>query len=343
MPTVANQRGTITPDAFTVAPKLLGLPLASPKRRALAMGIDLVLVAILIKSGGLLLGVTAALVLWRFSSWTGSGGFIKRSVRLAFRVTAAVVVFIAVANVWGNLQSRANGNENEDRQEAGSRADLDFNLSGLNLSPGDAVRLMTLTSALSEENDELDARVRADSIAALLRSAGATSERLKELRAAALLIARADENRTAHAAIDSAFGVPPEDDIVREQQTQIETLSRENRRLRSEAENRKEPRGLRLLIASAADDLGLGVGWMAVYFTAFLGFMRGQTPGKRVLGIRVVRLDAKPIGFWIAFERFGGYAGSAALGFLGFLQILWDRNRQGFHDKAVDTVVIREA
>jgi hypothetical protein len=341
MPTSA--RRTITPDAFAVAPQLLGLPLATPKRRAAAMGIDLLLVAILIKSGGLLLGVTAALVLWRFSIWTGSGGFLKRSVRLAFRVTAAIVVFIAVANVWGRLQSRDNRAESEDAQESAKSADPDFNLSGLNVSAGDAVRLMTLTTALSDENDEQDARARADSIAALLRSAGASSDRIKELRSAALLIARADENRTAHEAIDSAFGVPSQEEVVREQQAQIEQLSRENRRLQSEAEKKKETHGLRALIASAADDLGLGFGWMAVYFTAFLGLMHGQTPGKRVVGIRVVRLDAKPIGFWIAFERFGGYAASATMGLLGFLQILWDRNRQGFHDKAVDTVVIRVA
>ena len=44
---------------------------------------------------------------------------------------------------------------------------------------------------------------------------------------------------------------------------------------------------------------------------------------------------------WIAFERFGGYAASATLGLLGFLQILWDRNRQGLHDKAAGTAVLR--
>jgi hypothetical protein len=159
----------------------------------------------------------------------------------------------------------------------------------------------------------------------------------------ALLMARADENAAAHAAIDSAFGVPSRDDVVQDQQAQIEALTRENRRLRSENENRSEGRGVRAVMASAMDDLGLGFGWMAVYFTACLALMHGQTPGKRLVGIRVVRLDAKPISYWISFERFGGYAASATMGLLGFLQILWDRNRQGFHDKAVDTVVIREA
>ena len=40
-----------------------------------------------------------------------------------------------------------------------------------------------------------------------------------------------------------------------------------------------------------------------------------------------------------SFERFGGYAASLSTGLLGFLQILWDRNRQGLHDKAAGSLV----
>jgi uncharacterized RDD family membrane protein YckC len=96
-------------------------------------------------------------------------------------------------------------------------------------------------------------------------------------------------------------------------------------------------------IRGIADDLGLGFGWGALYFTSFLALWGGQTPGKRLLGLRVIRLDGKPIGWWLAFERFGGYAASLSTGTLGFLQILWDRNRQGLHDKAAETVVILES
>ena len=82
---------------------------------------------------------------------------------------------------------------------------------------------------------------------------------------------------------------------------------------------------------------------MMFYSLFFEIFMNGQTPGKRLAGLRVIRLDGKPLGWWIAFERFGGYAASFSVGLLGFAQILWDRNRQGLHDKACETVVIREA
>jgi uncharacterized RDD family membrane protein YckC len=340
MPATPNPRSIITPDAFTVAPQLLGLPLATPSRRALAMLVDLLLVAILIKAGGVLLGVVAALVLWRFSDRTSSGGFVKTGLRYTFRAAAAIVAFIVVGRAWGALQhARGSSEANEEQVTAGT--DLNFNLSGLDLSAGDAVKLMTLASGLGDERDEADAREQADSMAALLRKAGASEQKLLELRAAALLIAQADQNPAAHTAIDSAFGVPAQEELAREQQEKIALLTRENQRLRDEREQQRGARGVKAALSSAMDDLGLGFGWMAVYFTAFLGLMRGQTPGKKLMGIRVVRLDARPISWWIAFERFGGYAASATMGLLGFLQILWDRNRQGFHDKAVDTVVIR--
>jgi uncharacterized RDD family membrane protein YckC len=56
----------------------------------------------------------------------------------------------------------------------------------------------------------------------------------------------------------------------------------------------------------------------------------------------VVRLSGAPIGWWAAFERFGGYAASIFTGLLGFLQITWDRNRMALHDKITETVVVRE-
>ena len=65
-----------------------------------------------------------------------------------------------------------------------------------------------------------------------------------------------------------------------------------------------------------------------------------ETPGKRALRIRVVRLDGNPVSWWHAFERAGGYAAGLATGTLGFAQIYWDPNRQGIHDKVAGTVVI---
>lgn len=109
-----------------------------------------------------------------------------------------------------------------------------------------------------------------------------------------------------------------------------------------EAERAAERTPVEVLMALLADEIGVSAGWAALYFTAMLALWRGRTPGKRALGVRVIRLDGKPLGWFASFERFGGYAAALATGTLGFVQILWDRNRQGVHDKISETVVIRD-
>ena len=102
----------------------------------------------------------------------------------------------------------------------------------------------------------------------------------------------------------------------------------------------EEQKGLRRTVTNLLDEFGLGLGWSGLYFTFLTGFFRGRTPGKRLLNIRIVRLDGKPLGYWVSFERFGGYAASLFTGFEGFLRILWDPNRQGLEDKLAETVVV---
>ncbi|HEX8831959.1 MAG TPA: RDD family protein, partial [Longimicrobium sp.] len=109
-----------------------------------------------------------------------------------------------------------------------------------------------------------------------------------------------------------------------------------------EAEEASQEKGFLSFLKGLLDDLGIGFGWTGLYFTAFTALWKGQTPGKRLLGVRVVRLDGKPIGLWASFERFGGYAAGLVTGLLGFAQVFWDRNRQAIHDKISETVVIRE-
>jgi len=94
------------------------------------------------------------------------------------------------------------------------------------------------------------------------------------------------------------------------------------------------------LAKAALDDLGLGFGWAALYFSVFTAWFRGQTIGKMLLGLRVMKIDGKPISLWESFGRYGGYSAGIATGLLGFLQILWDPNRQAIHDKISETVVL---
>jgi hypothetical protein len=101
-----------------------------------------------------------------------------------------------------------------------------------------------------------------------------------------------------------------------------------------------EARSIGSRIWGLADDLGFGFGWAGLYLTVILSWWNGQTVGKRLMGIRVVRLDGGLITWWVAFERAGGYAAGLFTGLLGFAQVWWDANRQAIHDRIVGTVVV---
>jgi uncharacterized RDD family membrane protein YckC len=64
--------------------------------------------------------------------------------------------------------------------------------------------------------------------------------------------------------------------------------------------------------------------------TALTGF----TVGKRLLGIRVARLDGKPVGLWWGLVR-------TVLLLLLIPPLVNDSDLRGLHDRAANTVVIR--
>ncbi len=67
----------------------------------------------------------------------------------------------------------------------------------------------------------------------------------------------------------------------------------------------------------------------------------GQTPGKMLLGIRVISTDGEIISFWRALLRWFAEIIAAIPFYLGFLWIIWDKDKQGWHDKIAGTVVVR--
>lgn len=85
---------------------------------------------------------------------------------------------------------------------------------------------------------------------------------------------------------------------------------------------------------------GMAILLNAAYFTYFHG-TTGQTPGKRMLGLRVVQADGTPLTPGIAFLRWVGYIISKIPLFLGFIWAAFDGRKQGWHDKIAGTVVIR--
>ncbi len=373
----SKQRSIITPEHFIVAPEILGLPLAAPSRRAYAMGIDLLLIALLVKAGGVFLGLAAATLLFRAAAPDPRSGFVKRSVRTGLRVGGAILLFVAIANLWGALRDRTQRKAaQEEPAMLTSAGDINLKLSG-----GQLAALARPIMTLRNSDDSAEIAQASTKIIETVRNSGAAEEDITELRGG-LVAMLGDDADSAHigavnAAARATVGEPapavPPDSMLRRYMAATERtdsgamrayrdsikqllagaeIARLEQRahrldqradsLADELETARKGRGIRTIIASAADDLGVGFGWSAVYFTAFLALWRGQTPGKKLAGVRVIRLDGKPLGWWLSFERFGGYAASFSVGLLGFVQILWDRNRQGLHDKACETVVVRD-
>jgi len=73
--------------------------------------------------------------------------------------------------------------------------------------------------------------------------------------------------------------------------------------------------------------------------------VRGQTLGKMLVKVKVVRVDfgsvlgaGKSVGRWII--PFAGLV-VPVITLLVYIWMLWDRNRQGLHDKAAGTVVVK--
>jgi len=75
--------------------------------------------------------------------------------------------------------------------------------------------------------------------------------------------------------------------------------------------------------------------------TARKGPKNGQTPGRSVAGIRLTNLQGGPIGTGQAWGRYlfkAFFSGSVF--YLGYLWMLWDTNKQGWHDKVANTLVL---
>ena len=82
---------------------------------------------------------------------------------------------------------------------------------------------------------------------------------------------------------------------------------------------------------------------LALSLTYYIGFLRygGQTFGKMALGIRVVRTNGESLRWRDAILRYIGYILNTFSFGIGFLWILIDERRQGWHDKMAGTIVIK--
>jgi uncharacterized RDD family membrane protein YckC len=90
-------------------------------------------------------------------------------------------------------------------------------------------------------------------------------------------------------------------------------------------------------------EAGGGLSFVAgvIYQWYFLTRREGQTPGKNVMGIRVVKADGSPLSDTDAILRYIGYYINTAVFGLGWIWALFDSNQQGLHDKIVGTYVVK--
>lgn len=396
-----DPRSIITPDAFEVAQNLIGMPLASPRRRAVALMIDGIVIGFITtvtKSFALILGVVAAAFFMR-------AGFKRTKVRnsvfgRAMRVSVGclgIVIAVITASFWVAFGPSFGGEDEGSSEESVSTV---ITSAGTVFS---GLQAVGLAAELSEAASIEEAESVAGQLVRLAR-AGAWDE--ESLRAALVGLAPTDQEWSSQwadtvdrlvaegadqepievdgsAAVDARARAADLSDaealttyaaILEEPESDPVYRAALERRLsrvvasdtlfllesRSEALTRRLEASEQALatvqddLAEASggglfgwfrdrlDELGFGFGWAALYMSVFLSWWNGQTVGKRLMGVRVVRLDGEAITWWTAFERAGGYAAGLATGLLGFAQVWWDANRQAIHDRIVGTVVVRE-
>lgn len=99
---------------------------------------------------------------------------------------------------------------------------------------------------------------------------------------------------------------------------------------------------LGLILGNSASGLASLVGLVVgiVYFVYYWSMKEGQTPGKKLMGLRVVKVDGTPITPATAFIRYIGYLVNTVLILLGWVWVIIDAQHQGFHDKMAGTIVV---
>ncbi|GAA4882436.1 RDD family protein [Ferrimonas pelagia] len=319
-----DPRDIVTPDAFELDKRLLNRPLASPWRRAVALLIDLLVVAMVTGSGGLVF-VLLVLLTWR----------IRRRQWRAGTWAMYLLYFLLAASLIPPLYKAWQGRT---AAVEGDPQALSLTLSDVGSSTWALIQLELCADlacmaphfpALAGLSEPLSLTERRDLADELLDNL-AGEERVAAQAQLAQVLALDDEPAGAPVVVDPSAAF----------EAALAQEKRRSERLKAELSRVKEQEHSPLTwLKGTLKDLGLGFGLAAFYFTCFVAWFDGQTVGKKLLRCRVRQLDGTPLSLWDAFGRYGGYSAGLATGLLGFAQILWDPNRQAIHDKISATVV----
>ena len=98
-----------------------------------------------------------------------------------------------------------------------------------------------------------------------------------------------------------------------------------------------------VLIVITSVFLHIGPGFMLLYaaYCALMWATKGTTIGGIICGLKVVRLDGRPLDWSIAIVRVLGGFLSLAIAGLGFIWVAFDDERQSWHDKIAGTTIVQ--
>lgn len=334
--TKAETKEIVTPYAFSVSPDLLGKPLATPTRRGIAIIIDVFLIGVLSTISTLIFAAFVALTFFRADAKLKKRAEAKEKgalpyTRLILRGSGAVLIFfVAFMVVKGFDDSNNTPDDNSDgamTSEAGVKiAELVMIHACQNdlVCIQDSGKGMASALATTDISEEEFAQEMSDLLA---------DTALNESDIASSLLVFREEFTTERSLLEAAPANNIEEDA--------EIIDNELIESPQQNTNPEHTPSIILWAKGLMQDLGIGLGWAALYFSVFTAWANGQTIGKKLCSIKVVRLDGKTPTLWESFERYGGYGAGFATGLLGFLQLYWDPNRQGIHDKISETLVLR--
>lgn len=342
---IVESRDYVTPYAFAIPKTLYGLALAKPWKRGVAILLDLLLVAMLTHINTLFMAAVASVVLVRSSSRLRNKGRFPVLRKLLAGV-AGLLLFVVIFGALEAYRGATTGESSvtdmaQKAQQIGDVGRFTANMVQMgmtteNINSGDCAPAMDCWQAIGDkllsdlERFTLPQNKQREIIEAMYEEAESTISpeqlsQFKEQMDSRYADIRAAQEERRREAEELAAQQAPDDttEII--------------------APIGGDESGQPSIIAwfkGILSDLGLGFGWSALYFTVFTAWWKGQTPGKKLLGLRVIRLDGRAPNLWESFGRYGGYGAGLATGLLGFLQIFWDSNHQAIQDKISETLVL---
>ncbi len=375
--TQEETRKILTPFAFKIDQSLFGIALAAPSKRLFALLIDLFFITLLSDTSGEFLALAIAITLYRLGSNNPSknGNKKKRGGkrRALLRFIAAFILFVLLLDVLPPLVSSINSDQeasqaeklNNANEQGSGESDLSFAQTIMfsatvvdiitEMSDSDCKALTCwqnlltpVVSHAASNNHEVDLTIEDTD---LLKMCSSISEATELPTAQQIELTNYLFNLYKTTIQEEIKKEESYSQLLKSQETSIQaeqTLAEHDSdisstkadKIASDSKHNKPIYSIIEWLKALIDDLGLGFGWAAFYFTMFTALWQGQTPGKKIMGIKVLQLDGTPLSLWDSFGRYGGYGAGIATGLLGFMQIYWDPNRQAIHDKISATVVI---